>query len=162
MPGNGRSDHHHIRYVPPTRSWTVSRLCGFGFSKEPDNEVWSAVEAFSSCKPDSWSKGCEFESRQERRENFFSRVKFVCWLLFGVRITPVLPQWHVKDPSHSAKSADGRLHIKTHTPLTQGSRSGLTICRCPGIVWEPIGKRSSSHATCQGTLGHNRLSLLLA
>ena len=30
---------------------------------------------------------------------FFSRVNFVCWLLFGVISTPVLPQWHVKDPS---------------------------------------------------------------
>ena len=39
---------------------------------------------------------------------FFSRIKFVCWLLFGVRSTPVLPQWHVNDPGHSAKSAGGR------------------------------------------------------
>ena len=29
--------------------------------------------------------------------------------LFGVHSTPVLPQWHVKDPGHSAKSAGGRL-----------------------------------------------------
>ena len=29
-------------------------------------------------------------------EFYFSRVKFVCWLLFGVRSTPVLPQLHVK------------------------------------------------------------------
>ena len=40
---------------------------------------------------------------------------------------PVLPQWLVKDPAHSAKSADGRLHLNTHTPLTRGSRSGLTV-----------------------------------
>ena len=39
----------------------------------------------------------------------------------------MLPQWHVKDPGHSAKSADGRLHLDTHTPLTHRSRSGLTI-----------------------------------
>ena len=26
---------------------------------------------------------------------------------------PVLLQWHVKDPGHSAKSAGGRLHLKT-------------------------------------------------
>ena len=39
----------------------------------------------------------------------------------------MLPQWHVKDPGHSAKSADGRLQINTHTPLTQRSRSGLTV-----------------------------------
>ena len=28
----------------------------------------------------------------------------------GIRSTPVLPQQHVKDPSHSAKSAGGRLY----------------------------------------------------
>ena len=39
---------------------------------------------------------------------FFSRVNFVCWLLFRVRSTPVLPHWQVKDPDHSAKSAGGR------------------------------------------------------
>ena len=40
---------------------------------------------------------------------------------------PVLLQWHVKDPGHSAKSAGGRLHLNTHKPLTQQSLSGLTI-----------------------------------
>ena len=39
---------------------------------------------------------------------FFSRVNFLCQLFFGVCSTPVLPQWHVKEPSHSAKSAGGR------------------------------------------------------
>ena len=48
---------------------------------------------------------------------FFSRVNFVCWLLFGVRSTPLLLQWHVKDPSHSAKSAGGKLYLNTRTPL---------------------------------------------
>ena len=76
----------------------------------------------------------------------------------GVHSTPVLPQWHVKDPGHSAKSASGRFHLNTHTSLTQRSRSGLTL---------PLSRHSvgtyqvtSSHATRQGTLGHSRLSLL--
>ena len=56
-----------------------------------------------------------------------SGVNFLCLLLLGVRSTPVLPQWHVKHPGHSAKSAGGRLHLKTHTLLTQRSRSGLTM-----------------------------------
>ena len=38
--------------------------------------------------------------------------------VFSVRPTPVLPQWHVKDPGYSAKSAGGRLHLTMHTPLT--------------------------------------------
>ena len=61
---------------------------------------------------------------------FFSRVNFVCLLLFGVRSTPVLPRWHVKDPGHSAESACDRLHLNMHTSLTQRSRSGLTMPLC--------------------------------
>ena len=54
---------------------------------------------------------------------FFSRVNFVCWLVFSLRSTPVLLQWHVKDPDHSAKSAGGRLHLNTHTILTKQSQT---------------------------------------
>ena len=61
---------------------------------------------------------------------FFSRVNFVCLLLFGVRSTPVLPRWHVKDPGHSAESACDRLHLNMHTSLTQRSRSGLAMPLC--------------------------------
>ena len=39
---------------------------------------------------------------------------------FGIRSTPVLPQSHVKNPSHSAKSAGGRLQLNTHTPYVCG------------------------------------------
>ena len=66
------------------------------------------------------------------RKIFSSRVKFVCSLLLGVHSTPMLPQWHVKDPGHSAKSAGGTLHLDTHTPLTERSRSGLTMPLCSG------------------------------
>ena len=92
------------------------------------------------------------------RRIFFSRVNFVCWFLSGVRSTPVLPWWHVKNPGHSAKRAGGRLHLNTCTPLTQRSRSGLTMPlsrNCLGTYRE-----TSSHATRQGTLGHSRLRSL--
>ena len=39
---------------------------------------------------------------------------------FGIRSTPVLPQSHVKDPGHSAKSAGGRLQLNTRTPYVCG------------------------------------------
>ena len=39
---------------------------------------------------------------------FFSSVNVLCWLL--------LLQQHVKDPSHSAKTAGGRLQLNTHIP----------------------------------------------
>ena len=96
-------------------------------------------------------------SRSSRRM-FSSRVNFVCWLLFGVHSTPTLLQWHVKDPSHSAKSANGRLHLNMHTPLIQQSQSGLTM----PLSSHSVGTHQvmSSRATCQGTLGRSHLSLL--
>ena len=39
---------------------------------------------------------------------------------FGIHSTPVLPQSHVKDPGHSAKSAGGRLQLNMHTPYVCG------------------------------------------
>ena len=89
---------------------------------------------------------------------FFSRVNFVCWLLFCVHSTPMLPQWHAEDPGHSAKSTGGRLHLDTHKPLAQQSWCGLTM---------PLSRYSlgayletSSHATCLGTFSHSCLSSL--
>ena len=58
----------------------------------------------------------------------FSSPKLtLCADLFAIRSTPVLPQWHVKDPGHFAKIAGGRPHLNTHTLLTQRSRSGLAL-----------------------------------
>ena len=82
-------------------------------------------------------------------EFFFSRVKFVGWPLFGVRSTPSLQQWHVKDPGHSVRTPDGRLHLNTQTPVTQQSRSGLTMPLCRHSIG--TYQETSSHATRQGT-----------
>ena len=62
---------------------------------------------------------------------FFSTVNFLCWLLFGVSSTPSYC-------SHCAKSADGRLHLNLHTPLTQRCRSGLTMLSMHGVGTVPI------------------------
>ena len=40
-------------------------------------------------------------------------------VVFSVCSTPMLLQSHVEDPSYSAKSAGGRLHLNPHMPLTQ-------------------------------------------
>ena len=39
---------------------------------------------------------------------------------FSIRSTPVLPQSHIKDPGHSAKSAGGRLQLNMHTHYVCG------------------------------------------
>ena len=57
---------------------------------------------------------CSIPSRSSRKM-FLSRVNFLCWFLINVRSTPVLLKWHVKDPSCSVKSMDGRLHSVMHT-----------------------------------------------
>ena len=70
----------------------------------------------------------------------------------------MLLQWHVKDPGHSAQSAGCRLHLNMYTPLTQRSRSRLTMPlsrHCVGTCLE-----TSSHATCQGTFCHGHPSSL--
>ena len=67
----------------------------------------------------------------------------------------VLPQWHVKDPGYSAKSAGGTLHLNMRTPLTQVS----WLC-CPGILWEFIAEENEF---TRDSLGNTRpLSCQLA
>ena len=57
--------------------------------------------------------------------SIFSKVSFVHWLLFSVHNTLVLPQWHIKDPGHSAKSAGGTLNLNMHTPLTRADYAAI-------------------------------------
>ena len=78
------------------------------------------------------------------RRIFLSRVNFLCWPLFGVRPTPVSPQWHVKDPGHSATSAGDRLHLHTHTLLTQWRWTGLTV-----LSRYSVGTRKGKRAQTQ-------------
>ena len=49
-----------------------------------------------------------------------TRSTFCADSYFGIRSTPVLPQKHIKDPSHSAKSAGGRLKLNTSAPYIHG------------------------------------------
>ena len=89
---------------------------------------------------------------------FSSPESTLCADSYLVSVLPLLPQQQINDPIHSAKSAGNRLHLNMHTPLTQQSQSGLSM---------PLSRHSvetypetSSHATCQGTFGHSRLSSL--
>ena len=51
---------------------------------------------------------------------FFSRVDFLCWLLFRYPFHPRVTTVARKNPGHSAKSAGGRLQLNTHTPYVCG------------------------------------------
>ena len=108
--------------------------------------------------PDSWSKGCEFEARQERRENFLLQsqlcVLTLIWCPFQPRVTAVAR----KRPRSFCKKCRWQVTRKHAYTLTQRIRSGLTM---------PLSRHSvrtyqemSSHATRQGTLSHSHLSSL--
>ena len=71
---------------------------------------------------------------------------------------PVLPQRHIKDPSLSAKSAGGRVHLNMHTPLTQRSQSELTLPLSRHSVGTYL--ETNLNSSCQETVGHSRLSPL--
>ena len=58
----------------------------------------------------------------ERQENFLLRGQLSVLTPVSVLVPPpVLPQQHVKDPGHSAKSAGGRFQLNTrHAPYVCG------------------------------------------
>ena len=62
-----------------------------------------------------------------------------------------LPQWHAKDPGHSAKNAGGRLHLKMHTSLTQRSRSGLSKHRVGAYQGNELTRNSSGNTRPQSS-----------
>ena len=135
-------------------SYRTTRWCGKAVTSVP---AGAGIACWLECRTRDRKVASSNPGRSGGRI-FFSRVNFMCWLLFGVRSTPVLPQWHVKNLGHSVKSAGGRLHLNTHTPLIQRSRNGLTM----PLFRHSVGthQETSSHATYQGTVGHSRLSSL--
>ena len=90
--------------------------------------------------PDSWSKGCEFQSQQEWWENFLLQLTLCadsylvsvpppCYCS-GTEKTPViLPKVQVAGYAWA--------HIR---PWPNKVGVGW-LCRCPGIEWEPVRKR---------------------
>ena len=79
-------------------------------------ECWTCNRKVASSSP----------SRSSGRIFFFPELTFSADS-HSVSVPPLLLQCHVKDSGHCAKSADGRLHLNTHTPLTEQSQSGLTV-----------------------------------
>ena len=59
---------------------------------------------------------------------FFSRVSFLCWLLFQYMLHPSVTT--VKNPCLSAKSVSGRLQLDTHTPYLCGFEWSDTVNWC--------------------------------
>ena len=96
-----------------------------------------------------WMKGCEFESRQERRENFLLQSWLCVLTLVRCPFHPYVTAVARKRPRPFCQKRRWQVTPNTHTPLTQRSRSGLTI----PLSRQRVGTyaETSSHATCQGT-----------
>ena len=62
---------------------------------------------------------------------FSSPVSSLCVdSYFGIRSTPVLPQYHLKDPGHSAKSAGRMVQLNTDTHYVCGFELSDTVNWC--------------------------------
>ena len=102
--------------------------------------------------PDSLSKGCEFESPQERRVIFFffSPESTLCADSCSVSVPP--PPFRVtavarERPRLFCQKCRWQVQLNTHTPLTQRNRSGLTM---------PLSRHSAG--TYPETSSHRNLS----
>ena len=122
----------YVEVHPPTKKWQQEKRT----KKTEVSSVACWLERHTCDR-----KVASLNPGRNGRRIFFSIVNFVCLLSLRFRPTPMLPQWHVKDPGHSAKSAGGRLQLNTHTPLTQRSRRWLTMPPCRHSVG-PIRKRA--------------------
>ena len=58
--------------------------------------VWARIACWLEC----WThdrKVVSLNPSRSGRRILFSRINFLCWLLFCVHCTPLLPQWHMKN-----------------------------------------------------------------
>ena len=67
----------------------------------------------------------------------------------------MLPQWHVKDPGHSAKSAGGRLHLK-HAYTLDRTKSELADyaviqAECGSLSGNELTRNSSGNTQPQSS-----------
>ena len=68
---------------------------------------------------------------------------------------PVLPQWHVKDLGHSAKSAGGRLHLK-HANTLEPTKSewadyAAAQAECGNLSGNELTRNSSGNTRSQSS-----------
>ena len=110
---------------------------------------------------DSWSKGRRFESQQGRRENFLRRQgQLFVLTLISVSVHPCVTAVTHKKSRHSAKSAGGRLQLKTHTRYACGFDWSDTV-NLRMVVWctQNVRRNGSScmwHQPC-----NNQTALLI-
>ena len=94
------------------------------------DKIHLGLDSSAGRAPDSWWKVASSNPGRNGGILFFFRFNVVCWLLFRVRSTPVLPRWHVKD------------HVILPNVQVAGwcihpwpNEVGVGWLCCSGIVW---------------------------
>ena len=107
---------------------------------------------------DSRLKGCEFESRQERRENFLLQSQLCVLTLIWCPFHPCVTAVACKRPQSFCQKCRWQVTPKHAYTLDPTNWSGLTM----SLSRNSVGtyQETSSHAIHRGTLGHSRLSSL--
>ena len=67
------------------------------------------------------------------------------WCPFHPRVTAVAH----KRPDHSAKSADGKLHLNTHTPLTEWADYAAVQAECGNLSGKELIRNLSGNTRLQ-------------
>ena len=82
----------------------------------PEISLHSTGAAIAQWKTDRPVIECRvLQSMQEQRENFLPGLILCADSYSDICSATALPQQHVKDPGHSAKSVGGRLQLNTHS-----------------------------------------------
>ena len=89
--------------------------------------LWMDLAIWQLCMPDLWSKGCEFQSRQERRENFLLQSQLCVLTLIRCPFHPRVIATARKRPRSFCQKCKWQATPIMHTSLTQRSRSGLIM-----------------------------------
>ena len=117
----GKKHYHHlctaaVSCIQPNLN--CSCCCCQKSKLQPSNQ--KSRPRLGECWTSDWNDQLRIQAVALGCGRIFSSRLNLCWLLFGLHSPPssLLLQWHIKDPSHSARSAGGRLQIDTHTPFT--------------------------------------------
>ena len=116
---------------------------------------WGSWDSLSVRAPDSWSKGCEFEPQQERRENFLFQsqlcVRTLIWCLFHPHVTPVARKrpwsfcqkcrWQVT-PKHTCTLDPSKLEWADYTAVQ---------AECGNLSGNELTRNSSGHTQSQSS-----------
>ena len=95
------------------------------------------------------SENCKFESGQGWWANFLLQSELCVLTLTRCQFHPHVTAVAHKRPDHSAKSADGKLHLNTHTPLTEWADYAAVQAECGNLSGKELTHNSSGNTWLQ-------------